>query len=107
MLVGNESEFSTTVCTAVLILCHEILVYSNAQSYQVSNANCREVSAELTFCNEGLFDDFVSPRLVRGSEPIGVSRKPRPAIGSRAAVPEIAVRRILVAAGRLTRLAGQ
>jgi hypothetical protein len=29
MLVRNEPEFSTTVCTAVLILCHEILVYSN------------------------------------------------------------------------------
>jgi len=33
-----------------------------AQPYYVGDANCREVSAELMFCNEVPFDDVVSPR---------------------------------------------
>jgi hypothetical protein len=76
VLVRNEPELSTTVCTAVLILCHETLVIRTLPTRPLSNdANCREVSAELMFCNEVPFDDVVSC-LVRRLGIIGVSREP-------------------------------
>src|SRR5262245_54864088 len=68
MVMGDKTKLSTAVCTAILQLGHELLRFGGRRAMlsgadgrcgdefrcigKISQTHCREVSAELTFCNQ-------------------------------------------------------